>query len=177
MNNNITLPQGDQNIEIYLIHIFNMLSSLVDLKLVENYPSLIEGIYDDFKFKELVEQKWGDDKISKETIKLGFEFHRAWMDYVDIKSYGDDFFVCYDPEWYAILESKLIPTLISFDRDLSKHNINKINCEGNVISRNKLPSEVNMNNRPSDEYLLWRVSNLYKLLKDNNIISSSNWRK
>lgn len=165
MNKSIIELSGDaKHTRIYIIHIFNILNSLTSYKNIGAYETGLKALYDDFYFEELIKGNWGRDYLSDQTVRNCFNFHQLWEAYRNSNNYGDSFFVYFDPEWYDLLENYLVPVLQSMHEDLIRNNILEDLTSGNLLKKDPI-SEVDRDSRPNDQDLLWRISNLYELLK------------
>lgn len=156
--------------KIYLIHVFNLLCSITLYKDRGTYTSAIEGLYNDFYFKELIEGKWAVNIISDKSRDLCKSFHNEYVNYLELKSYTSDLFVYYDIKWYNILQEHLSPALRSLEEDLLKNDINNDLSNGFLLERETFSNVIEVAVRPTDEDLLWKVNILYELLLDRGII-------
>ncbi len=166
-----SLSKSEKNMKVYLIHIFNYLCNIRDYNYDAGYyAKTIEGLYQDFYFKELIDNQWGYEYLTEETRRLCLLFHIEWKKYVYEKPYGGSYFVYFDHEWYNLVEEKLMPGLESLDKDLKYHNIEIIKFEDHFVQRNKFSSEIDLTKRPSDNDIIRDISFLHKLLLTKGII-------
>jgi hypothetical protein len=103
------LSENFEHTKIYLIHIFNILNSFTRYTNTGAYESGIQGLENDFYFKELISGQWGLQYISDNTRYKCMMFYDMWRSYRESKLYGDSFFVYFDSEWYDLMETFLMP--------------------------------------------------------------------
>ncbi len=130
-----------------------------------------QGLYEDFYFKELINGEWGYQLVSLDTRNHLRNFHINWREYVAKKPFGDDFFVFYDKEWHELVNNFLLPALESLEKDILKNDLKEVQFEESVLTFESYKNIYNPKLRPTDEELIWKVTNLYQLLLDKRIIS------
>lgn len=165
-----SLENDDKYTKIYLINIFNFLSTLKEYENLGSNADIIEGLYQEFFFKELLDNKWGKKYIAEDTRLLGLAFHISWKRYIYDKPFGEDIFAYFDKDWYEIIINKLIPFIRALNRDLDENDILEDITEGSTLKRIQFSGIVNFDKRPPDADILLKAENLYRLLLEKKII-------
>lgn len=159
-------PQNKYDIKVYLIHIHGLLVHISYYFNQGAYGIAFEGLYQDFYFKELIERKWGLGYLSNSTLDMLALFHKEWKEYVLLNSFGNSFFVFYDPEYHKMVKDFLLPALENMEQDFVTYDVLVDN-----LSWNSYKTEYNPETRPSDNDVIWKIEMIYKVLSEKNIIS------
>lgn len=123
-----------------------------------------ETLIEDYKFNELISNKWPVNVLSLKTIELLKRFRDVWLEYRKEHSYASDYlFVLFDADWKKILKENLFPSLDAMEAEMRIMN----------IDFTPYLDVCNIDFKPSDDEILERVEQLYRLLLDNNIISNT----
>ena len=160
----MTLPQDYDSAKVNLLEIHQNLSGFLTYCYF-SYRMTDSDLFQSLYFKELVNQKWGQLILSKNTFDKGVIFYLKWVDFRLNKPYGDDnVFVYLDKDWLSLLEEYLIPFLKSMEIDFLNHSIEFISYENDYDKTAK----------PSNEEILKNAAHLYSLLLSHNIIQKEN---
>ncbi len=154
----------------YLVHTHSGLLGLCFYENIGSYESSIESLFQDFYFHELLNNEWGDCLSDKTRESLNV-FYASWWEYIKNTSYGESCFVFYDVRYQEIIRTKLIPAINLLEDDLDELERNN-DFVLKPLKRKPIIEIFQPENRPNNEDLLWRVSNLYSLLLKHDIIDS-----
>lgn len=128
------------------------------------YTTALDDLYMDYKFKALIEKKWGSNVLGDSSFEKLTQFEKKWLDYRRENTFGEDeIFVYLDPNWHQIRETYLWPSIDSLKRDFNK-NIADSNLDRTTIENKR---------RPTDAEILERGKILYGMLIKNGIIDKS----
>ncbi|MFC2185790.1 hypothetical protein ACFCT7_00640 [Fulvivirgaceae bacterium LMO-SS25] len=160
----MTLPQDFDSAKVNLLEIHQNLSGFLTYSYF-SYRMTDSDLFQSLYFRELVNQKWGQLILSKNTFDKGVGFYLKWVDFRLNKPYGDDnVFVYLDKDWLSLLDKYLIPFLKSMEIDFLNHSIEFISYENDYDKTAK----------PSNEEILKNAAHLYSLLLSHNIIQKEN---
>lgn len=163
------LNSNEDRSKICLLHIHHLLSNCTTYINQGSYEITFQGLYQDFYFGELLKREWGYQYISSNTIDLLLTYHLEWKKYVNEKSFGDSFFIFYDPKWQIIILDLLIPALRSMESDFKNNNVNDPKYQG-TVKFTKIDEYFQPYSKPSDAEILWKVTNIYQLMRDKKLI-------
>lgn len=152
----------------YLVHIHSGLVGLCFYENIGSYESSIESLFQDFYFHELLNNKWGEC-ISNRTRESLNIFYKSWSEYIKNTPYGESSFVFFDSDYQKLVRTKLVPAIKFLEGDLDELERNN-DFVSKPIKRRPIIEIFQPENRPNNEDLLWRVSNLYSLLIKHDII-------
>lgn len=147
----------------YLVHIHSGLVGLCFYENIGSYESSIESLFQDFYFHELLNNKWGEciNDRTRESLSI---FYKSWSEYIKNTPYGESSFVFFDADYQKLVRAKLVPAIKFLEGDLDDLERN------NDFVSKPIIEIFQPENRPNNEDLLWRVSNLYSLLLKHDII-------
>lgn len=165
--NAITNDFSNSNVmqAIYLHHIYNALKFCTSYFNVGSYEVSFQALYEDFHFKELINNEWGESLTSRSTTEKLMLFHLKWKEYVDNKPFGDSFFVFYDNEYHQLVYQVLLPALDALENDIKLNRIDEIIYEDISLKFESYKENFDLTRRPTDEDVLWKISNIYNLLE------------